>query len=481
MHEAVFKKIDDILWKDPGCDSDLDYIEQTSWILFLKYLDDFESEKETEAILNNKIYNRIVDGTFRWSNWAVPKMQDGTIDYNKTITGDDLLKFINESLFPYLAKLKEETENSSSLKYKIGEIFSSIKNRLEIGYTIRDVIDKVDELKFLSNRDKHELSSLYEDKIKKMGNAGRTGGQYYTPRPLIQSIVKVINPKIGEKIYDGAVGSAGFLCEAYSWMLNKKQVSAFDFETLQKNAFFGKEKGNLAYVVGLMNMILHGIEAPNIKHTNTLTENITDIQDKDKVDVVLANPPFGGKERAEIQQNFPIKSGETAYLFLQHFIKILKIGGRCGVVIKNTFLSNPDASLLRKELLTSCNLFAILDLPKVFGQTNVTTVVLFFEKGTPSKNIFYYQLNLDRNIGLTNPLNAEDLKDFHNCIDGKLITKNSWLVNISDINQNSWDLSVDNPNKIEQNEMQSPDKIIKEIEELDIVAKQSLNSIKELL
>ena len=336
----------------------------------------------------------------------------------------------------------------------------------------------------MSNADKHELSGLYEDKIKNMGNAGRNGGEYYTPRPLIKSIVKVINPQIGETVYDGAVGSAGFLCEAYDWTRNSKNLSAAEYETLQAKTFYGKEKKSLAYVIGIMNMILHGVEAPNIVHSNTLVENITDIQQKDRVDIVLANPPFGGKERAEIQQNFPIKTGETAYLFLQHFIKMLKAGGRCGVVIKNTFLSNTDnASVaLRKQLLEECNLFAVLDLPGgAFIGTGVKTVVLFFEKGKPTETVWYYQLNVGRNMGKTNPLNEQDLAEFVEMAKAQQLSANSWLVDIADINTATWDLTVNNPNRVEEVDNRTPEEIIAEIEELDVQAVNTLQKIKELL
>ena len=215
-----------------------------------------------------------------------------------------------------------------------------MKNKIQSGYNLREVINYIEELRFRSHTEKHEMSHLYEAKIKNMGNAGRNGGEYYTPRPLIKTIVKVVAPEIGKKIYDGAVGSAGFLCEAFEYLKASKNLTTKDAESLQKKTFYGKEKKSLAYIIGIMNMILHGIEAPNIVHTNTLTENLADIQEKDRYDIILANPPFGGKERAEVQQNFPIKTGETAFLFLQHFIKILKGGGRAGVVIKNTFLSN---------------------------------------------------------------------------------------------------------------------------------------------
>jgi type I restriction enzyme M protein len=484
MYEAAFRNIDDTLWKDAGCSSELDYIEQTSWVLFLKYLDDFEADKETAAILNGEAYTRIIDGEFRWQEWAAPRRSDGTLDYNAALTGDDLRDFVNHKLFPYLASFKQTTDNPRSINYKIGEIFSELRNKLQSGYALRDVINKVDELKFLSNADKHELSSLYEDKIKNMGNAGRNGGEYYTPRPLIKSIVKVVNPQIGETVYDGAVGSAGFLCEAYDWMRNSKELSAVEYETLQTNTFFGKEKKSLAYVIGIMNMILHGVEAPNIIHSNTLAENIADIQQKDRVDVVLANPPFGGKERAEIQQNFPIKTSETAYLFLQHFIKILKTSGRCGVVIKNTFLSNTDnASVaLRKQLLEECNLFAVLDLPGgAFLGTGVKTVVLFFEKGKSTENVWYYQLNVGRNMGKTNPLNERDLAEFVDMAKTQQLSDNSWLVSLDDINKDTWDLTVNNPNRVEEVDNRTPQEIIAEIEELDAQAAKALQAIKELM
>jgi type I restriction enzyme M protein len=229
-----------------------------------------------------------------------------------------------------------------------------------------------------------------------MGNAGRNGGEYYTPRPLIRAIIRVVKPAIGQRIYDGACGSAGFLCEAFDYLKRKPDLTTREARALQERTFFGKEKKSLAYVIAIMNMILHGIEAPSVVHTNTLTENLADVQEKDRFDVVLANPPFGGGERKEVQQNFPIRSGETAYLFLQHFIKMLRAGGRGGVVIKNTFLSNSDnASVsLRKLLLESCNLHTVLDLPGgAFQGSGVKTVVLFFDKGTPTRKVWYYQLD----------------------------------------------------------------------------------------
>ena len=257
---------------------------------------------------------------------------------------------------------------------------------------------------------------LYEAKIRNMGNAGRNGGEYYTPRPLIRAMVQVVQAEDWRAHLRRRLSARRASCaNPSSIMKAKNELTTKDVKTLQERTFYGKEKKSLAYVIAIMNMILHGIEAPNIIHTNTLTENLADIQEKDRFDVVLANPPFGGKERKEVQQNFPIRTGETAFLFLQHFIKILKAGGRGGVVIKNTFLSNTDnASVsLRKLLLESCNLHTVLDCPGgTFQGAGVKTVVLFFEKGTPTRKIWFYQLDPGRNLGKTNPLNDDDLTEF---------------------------------------------------------------------
>src|SRR3989338_671014 len=279
MFEQIFKNVDDLLWKDAGCSSELDYVEQTSWILFLKYLDDLETENEASADLAGKKYTSIVGVQFQWRTWAAPKLKDGKIDHN-ALTGDDLTDFVNQKLFPYFKKFKVDAEHPETIQYKIGEIFSELKNRIQSGYTLREVINLIDELRFGSNAEKHEMSHLYEQKIQNMGNAGRNGGEYYAPRPLIKTIVKVVNPKIGDTIYDGAVGSAGFLVEAYEY-LNSSKLGTKELEILQKKTFYGKEKKSLAYIIGIMNLIFHGLKSPNIIHTNTLAENITDIQEKD--------------------------------------------------------------------------------------------------------------------------------------------------------------------------------------------------------
>jgi type I restriction enzyme M protein len=484
LFEQTFKNIDDKLWKDAGCSSELDYVEQTSWILFLKYLDDLEKTRQIAAELEGRTYAPIIAPEYRWEAWAAPRNGSGKIDLNTALTGDDLEDFVNIHLFPYLKKFKTNAVGPDTIEYKVGEIFTELKNRIQSGYNLREVINLVDELRFQTATEKHEMSALYEDKIKNMGNAGRNGGEYYTPRPLIKTIVKVVAPKIGDKIYDGAVGSAGFLVEGFRYLQESKKLTTSDMETLQKRTFYGKEKKSLAYIIGIMNMILHGIEAPNILHTNTLTENIMDIQEKDRYDVVLTNPPFGGKERAEVQQNFPIKTGETAFLFLQHFIKSLKAGGKAGIVIKNTFLSNTDnASVsLRKLLLENCNLHTILDLPgKVFTGAGVKTVVLFFEKGRTTQSVWYYQLNLERNLGKTNPLSEADLAEFVEMQKTKAGSANSWSVAMADVNPETVDLSVNNPNKKDESRVRTPVEILTEIQRLDEESAVILKKVRELL
>ena len=479
-YESTFNAIDSILRNEAGCSNELDYIEQTSWLLFLKYLDDLESDLETKAILSGTEYKRIITGFNRWSVWASPKNEKGELDLVNAMTGDDLVEFVDTKLFPTLKRYKDTASASNTLEYKIGEIFSELRNKIQSGYNLREVINKIDSLAFRSADDKHEMTVLYESKIQRMGNAGRNGGEYYTPRPLIRAIIDVINPQIGETVYDPACGSAGFLCEAFSYMQEQiKSVS--DSDTLQNDTFFGKEKKGLPYIIATMNMIFHGVAAPNIIRGNTLAENLTTIQESDRKNVILANPPFGGSERAEVMQNFDIHTSETAYMFMQHFIKMLKLNGRAGIVIKNTFLSNGDAASLRRKLLEECNVHTILDLPSgVFTGAGVKTVVVFFTKGEPTKKIWYYQLNPGRNLGKTNPLNAKDMSEFIELYKTKAESENSWTLDISTLGDD-YDLSVKNPNKKEVVDERTTEDILNTIAELNENSASLINEIRELL
>jgi type I restriction enzyme M protein len=454
-----------------------------------------EVAKKAEAALAGKKHEPILAPAYRWDAWACPKGSDGKIDHKKALDGDDLKDFVDLKLFPYLKKFR--AEDPHTIEYKIGEIFSELKNRIQSGYKLREILNVVDAMHFRLWEEKHELSHLYEAKIRNMGNAGRNGGEYYTPRPLIKTIVEVVAPKVGEKVYDPACGSAGFLVEAYNYLTrDKAKLTARDMKVIQDKTFYGKEIKSLAYIIGTMNMILHGVEAPNIRHMNTLAENINDIQEKDRYDVILANPPFGAGIGREIQQNFPIKTGETASLFMQHFIKSLKAGGRAGIVIKNTFLSNTDnASVsLRKLLLETCNLHTVLDLPGgAFTGAGVKTVVLFFVKGTPTKKVWYYQLNLDRNLGKTQPLNEQDLAEFVKLQKTKANSANSWSIAVPSLRaersnpaktaklasksagaekagiqtEETYDLSVKNPTKSDVAALREPKAILEEMKRMD--------------
>ncbi len=486
--EQAFRAIDDCLRKEAGCGTELDYTEQTSWLLFLKYLDGLEDDRIALALLEGRSPTPILEDSYRWNSWAAPKDASGQPDHNAALTGDDLRDFVNQKLFPYLEQFKQRASGPNTIEYKVGEIFSELRNKISSGYNLREIIDVIDGLRFRSQAEKHELSMLYEEKIKRMGNAGRNGGEYYTPRPLIRAIVQVVNPQIGETVYDPAVGSAGFLCEAFEYMrkagASGRELSTEDLDTLQTRTFTGKEKKSLAYVIAIMNMILHGIEAPKIIHANTLTENLSDVQEKDRFDVILANPPFGGSERKEVQQNFPIRSGETAFLFLQHFIRMLRAGGRAGVVIKNTFLSNTDSAsvALRQKLLTDCNLHSVLDCPAgTFQGAGVKTVVLFFEKGSPTRKVWFYQLDPGRNLGKTNPLNDLDLAEFVELQKTFADSPKSWSVAVDAIDPESWDLSVKNPHGGEAVELRSPQEIMAEIAGLDAESSELLGRIRALV
>jgi type I restriction enzyme M protein len=471
------------MFQEPGCNTELDYVEQSSWMLFLKYLDDLEAERAIEAQLTGKPYEFIFTPEFRWSAWAAPTKADGTPDLDATLIGMDLVEFVNNTLMPYLRGFKQTAPGPDTIQYKIGEIFGEVRNKFQNGYMLRDALALIDKLKFGSQEQKHELSDLYETRIKNMGNAGRNGGQYYTPRPLIRAMIKVTDPQLGETIYDGAAGSAGFLCEAYVY-LQPKVNSPGDLQTLQSKTFYAKEQAPLAYVIGLMNMILHGIGAPNYLRTDTLADRIVDIEEKDRYDIILTNPPFGSNKNRQLQANFPIKSSESAYMFLQHFIESLKAGGRAAIVIKNTFLSNTDnaSTALRKQLLDECHLHTILDCPGgTFLGAGVKTVVLFFEKGRVSREIWYYQLDPGRNMGKTNPLNDADLAEFVELQKTFALGDKSWVVQAEALDAATYDLSVKNPNAPEEAPLRAPAEIIDDMLARDAETAMILEKIRGML
>lgn len=476
-----FKRIDNILLEDAGTNGPNDYITQISWLLFLKYINDSEASRKIDAELAGRAYEPLFKEEFMWHSWASPKKEDKN-DLSSQLSGQDLIDFVNGKLFPYLKSFKNAQLDPRSMRYKIGEIFGELNNKIVNGHNLRDAIDIIDTMHFKTQEELDDLSHLYEDRLRLLGGAGRSG-EFYTPRPLIKTIVKAIDPALGKTIYDGAAGTAGFLTESYAYLRDKVKTGA-QLQFLKQDTFFAKNKKPEPYLLGTMNMILHGIESPNMVHGNTLTEDIADLQDKDRVDYILANPPFGGTERPEIKKKFPIETSETAFLFLQHFMKKLRVGGSAAIVIKNTFLSNADAAAtaIRKDLLENYNLHTILDLPggifSATGSTGVKTVVLFFDKGQPTQNILYYQLNLGRNLGKTNPLNEGDLSDFLANYKNRTESKNSWLINASDIDARTYDLSVRNPNIDVLAELRSPKDVLAEIKRIDDEVSRILEKIE---
>lgn len=478
-----FKRIDNILLEDAGTNGANDYMTQVSWILFLKYLDDLEDIRQQEAVFTGKTYEPLFKDEFQWDNWAAPKHTDGKPDLTAQLTGDDLISFVNLKLFPYLKEFKNVAQDPKSLLYKIGEIFGEVTNKIQSGRNLREVIDIIDTLEFKTQEELDDLSALYEDRLKLMGGAGRSG-EFYTPRPLIQAMIQAVDPKLGRTIYDGAAGSAGFLTEAYVH-LREKATTPTELNFLKHDTFYGKNKKPEPYLLGTMNMILHGIESPNMIHANTLTEDTHDIQEKDRFDYILANPPFGGSEHAEVQRNFDVKTRETANLFMQHFMKKLRVGGEAAVVIKNTFLTNEPTGAtgaIRQSLTENFNLHTILDLPGgVFAansSTGVKTVVLFFRKGEPTKNIWYYRLNPGRNLGKTNPINIGDFADFLDKYKTRETSENSWTIGIDDIDKTTLDLGVKNPNEPEAEALKTPEEILQDIKDIDIQIAEILDGIK---
>ena len=469
--ESKINRITDILRRDDGISGAMHYTEQISWVLFLKFLADLEESKAEDAELDGETYTYILNEKYRWQNWAVLKV-DGKKDIINSKSGDDLLDFVNKELFPYLKGFKSISENPKSIKYKIGAIFEFLDNRIANGHTLREVLDIIDEMDFHNQSDLFQLSLIYEKLLKDMGSDGGNSGEFYTPRPLIKVITDVINPQIGQSIYDPAVGSCGFLIEAYNHIRytdvqNNKQreLSTDQLKFLNEDTFFGNEKTPLSYVMGVMNMILHGIESPNISKSNTLTKDIRGLEEKDRFDCILANPPFGGTEKEQIQQNFPIKSNATELLFLQHMMNHLKLGGKCGVVIPEgvLFQTNNAFQSVKKDLLERFNVHTILSLPSgVFlPYSAVKTNVVFFDRVGSTNDIYYYEVNPPFKLTKNKPINIDHFAEFLDSWETRKITDNSWIVNVNDIKD--FDISAKNPNKNEKIEHKSPIELVENI------------------
>ncbi len=479
--QSHINRITDILRRDDGISGAMQYTEQISWILFLKYLNDYEETQNQSAFLNWEEYNYILKPDFRRDNRACPK-KDGKVDFAIAKSWDDLKDFVNKELFLYLKWFRKNEWDYHSITYKIWEIFYFLDNKIESWHTLREVLDIIDTMNFQSQDDLFALSHVYETLLQQMWNDGWNSWEFYTPRAVIKSMVQAIDPQIWQTIYDGAAGSCGFLIEAYEYMKSQER-STKDLEILKKETFYGNEKTPLAYIMWVMNMILHGIENPNLNKQNTLTADIRWIEEKDRFDIILANPPFGWKEKDQIQANFPIKTNATEMLFLQHFMKKLKIWWKAAIIVPEWVLFNTGNAFqdIKKIMLQDFNLHTIVSLPAwVFLPYSwVKTNVIFFDRVGGTKDIRYYEINLDRKLTKNKPITYEDMSDFLKCFKDKKTTENSWIVNISDIKD--YDISAKNPNKIKEQIHRDPKDILSDIEKNNEKINWLVEKIKKII
>jgi type I restriction enzyme M protein len=450
----------------------VDRIPQLSWILFLKAFDDLEKER----VMLNPDYREAIQEPNRWRDWAAHE--------EKGRTGDELIGFVNNKLFPYLRGLIGTDEKDQ--RTVIAEVFREIYNSMRSGYLLRDIINLVNGIDFTSSDDIHTMAHLYESMLKEMRDAAGSNGEFYTPRPVIRFIVNQIKPQIGEKILDPALGTGGFLTESFEFM-KSQQRRAEDREILQYHTLFGIEKKPMPYLLGMMNLLLHEIEKPNIKRDNALRTPLKEITEKDRVDIVITNPPFGGEEEKGILTNFPeaTRTAETSLLFVQFIMRKLKNGGRCGMILPDGFLFGDGiVAKLKEELLENFNLYAIVRLPPgVFAPyTPIQTNVLFFEKKGLTEDIWYYELPLPagrKQYTKTIPLKYEEFQECQNLWASRLSGRNCWIVKKSEIK--NFNLDIKNPNKDPDVERQAPEKLLAQIEDKERDILNLISELKKLL
>jgi len=441
---SAIKTARDIMRKDAGLSTDVDRIPQLAWILFLKCFDDLEQRR---LLLGGK-HRDVIEAPYRWRDWAA--------DEDRGRTGDELLAFVNGDLFPHLRGLTGAGEGDQ--RDVIAAIFSETYNRMLSGYLLRDVVNLANRINFNSSDDIHTLSHLYESMLREMRDAAGSNGEFYTPRPVVRFMVDRVAPQIGETAYDPAVGTGGFLVEAYEYMA-KQQRTVEDRETLQARTLYGTEKKPMPYLLGMMNLLLHGIEYPNLVRANTLSVPLQEISDRQRYDVIVTNPPFGGEEEAGVQANFPegTRTSETALLFLQFIMRSLKRskgdhpGGRCAMVLPNgPLFAGGVAARIKEELLREFNLHTVVRLPNgVFSPyTSIPTNLLFFQHDGPTEEIWYYELPLPeerRQYTKTRPLQDAEFDECRALWAERPVTDHSWRVPVGQVVENGYNLDLKNP------------------------------------
>lgn len=497
----IIKSCRDTMRKDKGMNGDADRLPMLTWIMFLKFLDDNEQLQELNSQLENKKYKPAISTPYRWRDWAK----------DITLTGDDLLAFISNEkikgkdrknrpgLFHYLRSLQSET--GTERKDVIATVFKGVQNRMINGYLLRDVINEIDKIHFTSNEELNTLSHLYESILKEMRDASGDGGEFYTPRPVVRFMVEMIDPKIGESVLDPASGTGGFLVESFEYL--KKQAKTVEHRrVLQNKSIFGGEPKPLPYMLCQMNLILHGLDFPNIDSGNSLRFPLRDIGDKDRVNIILTNPPFGGEEERGILNNFPDdkKTAETALLFLQLIMRKLKRskpgieGGRAAVIVPHgTLFADGIAARVKKQLVDEFNLHTIVRLGEgVFAPyTDIASNILFFTQGGPTKDIWYYELlppDERKKYSKTRPIQHEEFTELKKWWTKRKENENAWKVKLKDIihsddkgNLVNVNLDIKNPNRKEELEYHNPIKLLASIKNKETEINQLIEEIEEVI
>lgn len=470
--KSKFDKASKILRQDDNTNSLLDYVEQISWLLFLKCFEELEDLKAAEFEFEGRPYSRILHGKYRWSKWTDPTP-------GEKLTGKALLSFLNDELFPFLRSLPREGE-AALIRAMFEEAPSKM---LKDGAILRDAIDELQAIDFHAVEDTYTLSYLYESMLSKLGREGGMGGEFYTPRPIIEFIVNVVDPKVGQTVYDPAMGSCGFLVEAYKHMRQAlgDKITTRDEKALQTATFTGQEKKPLPYLLGCMNMILHGVLTPALTRKNTLGDNVRSFTEKDRFDVILTNPPFGGTEHESVGANFRYPSRATSITFLQHIMAKTKRGGRVGMVIDEGVLFKTGENSYvqtKKELLEGFNLYAIVSLPAgvfanaVSAGAGPKTSLMFFDRtldgrGMPigTSEIWYYEVET---VGFTltktqKPIPETDLPECLELLRQKGVSLKSWVVSREEIESKNYDLSAVNPNALKGRVHRTPEDLASSI------------------
>jgi len=464
---SYIKSICDIMRRS-GRAGALQYVPELTWMLFLRILDEKEQREEEQARAVGVSFSPSLEYPYRWQDWAAPDGEKRNQLQIGALGG--FMSFVDGELLPFLRKLKEKP-GATPRQRVISEVFSyTEKTGIDTERNLLDILDRIHELSLPTVEETHmfTLSQVYEGLLLKMGEKNNDGGQFFTPREVIRILVKVIDPVVGETVYDPCCGTGGFLAQAY--LHTKEKVkTANDIEILKTGTFYGREKENLIYPIALANLVLHEIDEPHIWHGNTLTGNEVYgglFQNAPALfDVVLTNPPFGGKEGKEAQTSFAYKTRATQVLFLQHVIDSLKPGGRCGIVMDEgvLFRTNEKAFVqTKRKLLNECNLFCILSLPpKVFVNAGAAskTNLLFFKKGEPTKEIWYYDLS-DIKVTKKQLLYMQHFDEFFKLLPQREESENSWKVLIEKIQEKNYDIKAVNPNRKIEEDTRTPEELI---------------------